>query len=168
MVLQLRHKTPKSRVYLFLIAILFLNLFVSSCGFYKTLATFDLGENRVLKITRSHFNPNLPIYCEVLINNEIVKKEVIEYEGLLLNYRYELFRDISNKKFALVQVSPHLTQPEVVFDFDEFECPLIYNKYNQDLCKSSKSNQIMEAVEKNNPHLTLNRFSENLKTDCEN
>ena len=59
--------------FLFLFAVLLITVFFLVYYVYtKPLASFDLGNNRVVRITTDYYlDPNNPIYCELLINGEL-------------------------------------------------------------------------------------------------
>ncbi len=169
---------------IFIVLLIF--LFLSSCAFNKTLAAFDLGENRVAKIVTGDFmDPSLPIYCQLFINGESVDKSVIEFEGtgefsVVSKYRYQLLSDKSKKLFIIIQTAPESTfSPQAVFDFNEefgypvcpqkrcLDCHGGYCVGNSEMC-IKKSNQIMEQIEKDNPNIKLTRYEWNAPKDCEN
>ena len=163
--------------FLFLFAGLLIAVFFFVYYTYsKPLAYFDLGNNRVVRITTDYYlDPNNPIYCELLIKGELVDKKVIEYQetgkySVLWNYDYELISDKSKEIFAIVQIAPVSSQsPIAVFDFNEdfgypvcphrqcLDCHGGYCSGNSEMCYK-KSNEVMKQIEKDNLSIKFKKY----------
>jgi len=147
----------------------------SSCVNNRTLASFDLGHGRSVKIATDWTDTTLPIIAELFVNGQSKDRSVIEYEGtaewsVLNKYRYELFSDKTKQIFVIIQTNADgETRPVIALDFDNafgypicpidkcLDCSDGYCPSNYRAC-FTKFNRIVEMIEAENPGLELKRI----------
>lgn len=130
-----------------------------SCTNNKTLETFQLGQERSLKVTTGWADNYLPIYYETYLNGELKQKcylfsESPEYEAIN-KFRFKVFGDKSNQVFVLMLQQPE-TDALAIFDYSTgFKYPCCSNDHGIE-CKT-KYNQLAEILERDNPGLKVKR-----------
>jgi hypothetical protein len=77
------------------------------------LASFDLGNERIIKVVTGDFDMNdeyLPILYELNINGKVVEKSFLYSESFdrdeVNKHRFSVARDKSNQMFLLLEISP--------------------------------------------------------------
>ncbi len=145
------------------VLLIFASVFLTACLDNKILATYDLGQNRMIKIRTGESDNYMPIFAEFYQDGKLVREchiQVVEYDQVeQIRFDPVPITDKSKQVFLIRSqadyIGPDAIENEAAVDYtNNFMFP-----YGKDTTENGIGlNKIYEKLEADNPTMKFDRI----------